>query len=108
VAWGQLAVRAIGILIDMWAVSSFVKVSVLQNLRVIWPPLLASGVMAAAVQALFSMGQEPSSVPTLAVAVVLGAIVYTLLIRLLDPRAVSSLTSLAMGMVRRRRAIGEA
>jgi lipopolysaccharide exporter len=108
VAWGQLVVRAIGILIDMWAVSGFVKVSVLHNLRVIWPPMLAAAVMALAVQALFSFAQDPSGIPALVLAILSGASVYLVLIRLLDPKAVTALTSLAVVMVRRRRAVGEA
>jgi len=108
VAWGQLVVRGIGILIDMWAVSGFVKVSVLHNLRVIWPPMLAAAVMALAVQALFSFAQDPLGIPALVLAILSGAFVYLVLIRLLDPKAVTALTTLALGMVRRRRAVGEA
>jgi O-antigen/teichoic acid export membrane protein len=108
VAWGQLIVRAIGVLIDMWAVSKFIKVSVLHNLRVIWPPLLASVLMAAAVQVLLIFGHNPSSITTLALAILCGTFLYASLIWLLDPKAVNALTSLALGIIRRRSAVSEA
>ena len=108
VAWGQVAVRLAGILIDMWAVSRFVEVSVLRNLRVIWPPLLASVIMALAVQALLGLLQEPSSIPALTLAILFGATLYGALIWLLDRSAVQALSSLALGMVRRKDALGKA
>jgi O-antigen/teichoic acid export membrane protein len=108
VAWGQVAVRLAGILIDMWAVSRFVEVSVLRNLRVIWPPLLASVIMALAVQALLGLLQEPSSILALTLAILFGATLYGALIWLLDRSAVQALSSLALGMVRRKDALGKA
>jgi PST family polysaccharide transporter len=104
VAWGQLVVRIIGVLIDMWTVSNFVKVSVLHNLRVIWPPLFAASIMALAVQALLAFASLPAGLPALTLAIVAGALLYTLLVWLLDPKSVQALTSLAWGMVRRKKA----
>ena len=53
VAWGQLATRIVSMMIDMYVVSRFVHISVSSNLRIIWPPLAAGAVMAAAVRALY-------------------------------------------------------
>jgi O-antigen/teichoic acid export membrane protein len=108
VAWGQLIVRAIAVVIDMWTVSHFVKVGMLQNLRVIWPPLLASAIMALAVQSLLSVPPLGSNLPGLVLSIVFGAALYAVLIWLLDRKAVNALGALALGMLRRKRALGEA
>jgi hypothetical protein len=107
VAWGQLIIRTIGVLIDMWAASKFIKVTVLQNLKVLWPPLLASALMAVAVQVLITYARNPTSIVTLALAILCGATLYASLIWLLDPKSVNALTSLAYSMVRRRSAVSE-
>lgn len=107
VAWGQLVVRIIGIFIDMWVVSGFVKVTVWANLRVIWPPMLASVLMAVAVRALFIFTPDSSSLPVFALAVLVGAVLYVALISLLDRPTVGALLSLARSMVRRNRRAAE-
>jgi O-antigen/teichoic acid export membrane protein len=107
VAWGQLVVRVAGILIDMWAVSNFIKVSVSYNLRVLWPPLVAAGIMALAVQALLTLLHESSGIAALTLSVLFGACVYASLIWLLDRQAVNALSSLALSMLRRERVVSE-
>jgi hypothetical protein len=100
-------VRVAGILIDMWAVSNFVKVSVLHNLRVLWPPLVAAGIMALAVVGLLTLLHESSGIAALSISVLFGACLYTSLIWLLDRQAVNALSSLAWGIVRPKGAVHE-
>lgn len=104
VAWGQIVVRSVGILLDMWVVTRFVQLTVLANLRTIWPPLAASIVMAAAVRAVFLLDPSESSIPVTALAVLAGGLVYLAVIWLLDRVALNAIVSLALSMVRRGRA----
>jgi PST family polysaccharide transporter len=104
VAWAQLIVRIIGMLIDMYVVSRFVGISIPSNLRIIWPPFGAAIVMAAAVRAFLVMDTGGKSIPALVAAIALGALVYTGAIWLLDRQAVTALWALARGMLRRERA----
>ena len=104
VAWAQVVVRIVGMVIDMYVVSRFVGISVPSNLRIIWPPFAAALVMAAAVRALLLMDTSGKSIPALVAAIAVGALVYAGAIWLLDRRAVTALLLLARGMVRRERA----
>jgi PST family polysaccharide transporter len=104
VAWGQVIVRTIGILVDMWVVSRFVHVPVMDNLRVIWPPIAASVIMALAVRGVFMALDPPeTNIFILALAVVVGAGVYAAAIWLLDRGTVGVLLDLARGLIRRPR-----
>lgn len=104
VAWGQLATRIIGIVIDMWVVARFVQISIWENMRVIWPPMLAAVVMAGAVQALvILLDPTQHSVAVLAIGVVAGGIIYALAVWLLDRVAVSALITMARSILQRKR-----
>ncbi|MDQ3706189.1 MAG: lipopolysaccharide biosynthesis protein [Chloroflexota bacterium] len=105
VAWGQLAVRVVGILIDMVVVARFVKISMWEQLRVIWPPLVAACVMSAAVR-LLSFGVDPAErggIPVLVLSVLVGGAVYAAAIWLLDRSAVGGMLELARSMLKRNR-----
>jgi PST family polysaccharide transporter len=108
VGWGQVAVRVVVILIDMWTVSRFVQISMRANLQAIWPPLAASAIMAAAVRLVFLLDPRESSIPLLAVAIITGGAVYAGALWLLDRPTVSALLDLARGLVARRRRIAPA
>lgn len=111
VAWGQLAVRVVGIGIDMLVVARFIKINVWEQLRVVWPPLLAGCIMAATVRLLYFAVDptERGGIPALSLAVVVGAAVYLAGIWLLDRSALNGLLELARSMLRRKRvAPGEA
>jgi O-antigen/teichoic acid export membrane protein len=95
VAWGQLAVRLVGIVIDMRVVSSFVSVSVWANVRALIPSLAASALMAATLQFLLSAASGQPSIPALVVLVLAGAAEYAGLLWLLDSEAVKALFALA-------------
>jgi PST family polysaccharide transporter len=104
VAWGQVIVRTVGILIDMWVVSRFVHVPVRDNLRVLWPPLAAAVIMAAAVRGVFLALDPPeTNALVLALAVVVGAAIYAAVIWLLDRNTVGALLDLARSLLRRSR-----
>ncbi|HYP19733.1 MAG TPA: lipopolysaccharide biosynthesis protein [Chloroflexia bacterium] len=105
VAWGQLAVRVVGIVIDMVIVARFVQISVWDNLRVIWPPLLAACLMAAAVRLLYYAVDptERGGIPMLGLSVVVGSAVYVAAIWLLDRTALSGMLDLARSMLKRNR-----
>ncbi len=103
VAWGQLAVRVVGILIDMAFVSRFVQVSVWTNLRALWPPLAAGAGMALALQALYRLDPGYTSISVLALAVVAAGVIYLALIWLFDRSAVSGLLGLLQNMLGRNR-----
>jgi len=103
VAWGQLAVSVLSIFIDMWTVARFVQISVLSNLRVIWPPLASSAIMLVAVNAVFMLDASQSSIPVLITAMAVGVLVYAAMIWLLDRRAVRALIDLAQSLIRRNR-----
>jgi hypothetical protein len=105
VAWGQLVVRVVGIAIDMVIVARFVSISVWDNLRVIWPPLLAACVMSAAVRLLY-FALDPMArggIPMLVLSVVVGSAVYLAAIWLLDRTAVGGMLDLARSMLKRNR-----
>jgi len=108
VGWGQVAVRVVVILIDMWTVSRFVKISMRSNLQAIWPPLAASAIMAAAVRIVFMLDTRESSIPLLILALITGGAVYAGALWLLDRSTVSALLDLARSMVARRRRIAPA
>jgi PST family polysaccharide transporter len=108
VGWGQVAVRVVVILIDMWTVSRFVQISMRANLQAIWPPLAASAIMAGAVRLVFLLDPRESSIPLLAVAIITGGAVYAGALWLLDRPTVSALLDLARGLVARRRRIAPA
>jgi Na+-driven multidrug efflux pump len=105
VAWGQLVVRLVGIVIDMVVVARFVKISVWDNLRVIWPPLIAAALMSAAVRLLYFAldPAERGGILMLALSVVVGGSVYVAAIWLLDRAAVSDMLDLARSMLKRNR-----
>jgi PST family polysaccharide transporter len=102
VAWGQLAIRIVGIVIDMWVVAGFVGVSVWANVRALLPSLAASTVMAASVQLLVMSSNGEPSIPALIVLVAAGAAEYVGLLWLLDRESVAALFSLARGFASRR------
>ncbi|HEX9991111.1 MAG TPA: lipopolysaccharide biosynthesis protein [Chloroflexia bacterium] len=103
VAWAHLVVRVIGILIDMWVVSRFVKIGVLTILRAIWPPVAASLVMALVVRVIFTLSPDEQSIPVMLLAIVVGAAVYAATIWVLDRQAVMSLLTLGRSLIQRRR-----
>jgi O-antigen/teichoic acid export membrane protein len=102
VAWGQLAVRIVGIVIDMRVVSSFVSVSVWANVRALIPSLTASALMAATLQILLNAAPGQPGIPALIVLVVAGAAEYAGLLWLLDSEAVDALFALARTFIPRR------
>jgi O-antigen/teichoic acid export membrane protein len=95
VAWGQLAVRIVGIVIDMRVVSNFVSVSVWANVRALIPSLAASTLMAATLQFLLNSASGQPSIPALVLLVLAGAAEYAGLLWLLDSEAVKALFALA-------------
>lgn len=97
VAWAQLIVRMLGIVIDMRVVADFVGVSVWSNVRALVPSLLSSVLMAATLQLLFMLHPGVPGVPGLIVAVAAGAAQYTALLWLLDREVVEWLVRLARG-----------
>ncbi|MBF6613585.1 MAG: lipopolysaccharide biosynthesis protein [Chloroflexi bacterium] len=101
VAWGQLVVRSINILIDMWVVARFVQISVISNLRVIWPPLLSAVIMVTAVRAVFLLDHAETSIPVMGAAIMVGVLVYGGAIWLLDRRAAAALLGLGRSLVLR-------
>jgi PST family polysaccharide transporter len=105
VAWGQLVVRIVGIAIDMVVVARFVKISVWDNLRVIWPPLTSAALMSAAVRLLYFAldPAERGGIAVLALSVAVGGAVYVAAIWLLDRAAVSDMIDLARSMLKRNR-----
>jgi PST family polysaccharide transporter len=104
VAWGQVIVRAAGILIDMWVVSRFVHVPVRDNLRVLWPPLAAAVIMAAVVRGVFMVLDPTETNPfVLPLAIGVGAGIYAAVIWLLDRNTVGALLDLARSLLRRPR-----
>jgi PST family polysaccharide transporter len=102
VAWGQLAVRLVGIVIDMRVVSNFVSVSVWANVRALLPSLAASALMAATLQLLLNSASGQPGIPILIVLVVAGAAEYAGLLWLLDSEAVKALFALARTFIPRR------
>jgi PST family polysaccharide transporter len=102
VAWGQVVVRVATILLDMVVVARFVQISVGANLQAIWPPLVAATVMAAAVRAVFLLDPAEQSIPLLALAIAVGATVYTAVIWLLDRPTVAALLTLFRSLLDRR------
>lgn len=105
VAWGQLIVRVVGIVIDMRVVSEFVKVGVWENVRALLPSLISSALMAATLQALFVAAGGVPGVGALVLCIAAGAAQYMALLWVLDPEAVDSLMSLARGFIPGRRGI---
>ena len=103
VAWAQLAVRAVTILIDMAMVSRFVAVPLTTNLRVIARPLIAGALMALAARAVLALDPAARSLPVLVLAAAVGALCYGGLILALDRPAVQALAALAWSLVRRAR-----
>ena len=105
VAWGQLVVRVVGIAIDMVVVARFIKIGIWDQLRVIWPPLLAGCVMAAVVRLVYITVDptERGGIVTLSLAVAVGAAVYMAGIWLLDRPALNGLLDMARSMLRRKR-----
>jgi O-antigen/teichoic acid export membrane protein len=111
VAWGNTVVRIIGIVIDMLVVARFIKISVWDNLRVIWPPLLAACLMSGAVRLLYSAVDptERGGIPVLALTVAVGAMVYLAAMWLLDRSGMRGMLELGRSMLKRSRlAPGEA
>lgn len=107
VAWGQLAVKIVGIMIDMVVVARFINITVWDNLQVIWPTMLAGTAMAAGVQAM-SLLLDPAqrSIPVLALSILVGAAIYTVAIWLLDRAALTAVIDIARGFVRRKQLAG--
>ncbi len=102
VAWGQLAIRALTILIDMWVVARFVDLNMWANLRLLAPSLTAGALMAVCVRGVFLLDPTEHSLAVLALAIVAGAGVYTGLVWLLDRAATGGMWDLGWSMVRRR------
>lgn len=101
VAWGQVIVRGAGVLLDMWIVAQFIHVSVGSNLKIIWPPFAASAIMAAVTRSVLLLDPAESSVTVLALAILVGAIVYVGAVWLLDRLALAEMLSLARNLLRR-------
>jgi hypothetical protein len=95
----------VGIVIDMVVVARFVKINVWEQLRVIWPPLVAACVMSAAVR-LLTFAVDPAErvgIPVLLLSVLVGGAVYAAAIWLLDRSAVGGMLELARSMLKRNR-----
>ncbi len=105
VAWGQLVVRIIGIVIDMQVVAGFVGVSVWANVRALLPSLVSSALMAATLQAFFTLSSRAANLPALILSIAAGAAQYTALLWLLDRDSVDALLDLARGFLPRRRSV---
>ncbi|HKP54316.1 MAG TPA: lipopolysaccharide biosynthesis protein [Chloroflexia bacterium] len=105
VAWGQVIVQSVGIAIDMVVIARFVNISVTSNLRAIWPPFGAAIVMALAMWAVMMLDSTLTSIPVLALAVMVGAVTYLGMVWLLDRRAVRGLVTLGTGVFRRRASV---
>jgi O-antigen/teichoic acid export membrane protein len=105
VAWGHLAVRLIGIVIDMRVVANFVGVSVWENVRALLPSLAASAIMAATLQALFLFTSDAPGLPALVLAIIAGAAEYIALLCLFDRESVDGLLDLARGFLPKRRSV---
>jgi PST family polysaccharide transporter/lipopolysaccharide exporter len=105
VAWGQLIVRLIGIVIDMWVVAGFVTVSVWANMRALLPSLVSAALMAATLQTLFMLTPGPVGLPALALCIAAGAAQYVALLWILDRDAVNSLLALARDFLPRKRPV---
>ncbi|MDQ6692851.1 MAG: lipopolysaccharide biosynthesis protein [Chloroflexota bacterium] len=105
VAWGQVVVRAIGVVIDMYAVSRFVKLSVWENLKVIWPPFVAALVMLAGVYLVFLLDPGQRSLPVAALAIAFGALLYGAGLWLVDRKAVVTLLALGRSLTGRDRPV---
>ncbi|MGA7730450.1 MAG: lipopolysaccharide biosynthesis protein [Chloroflexia bacterium] len=105
VAWGHLAVRLIGIVIDMRVVANFVGVSVWENVRVLLPSLVSSVVMAATLQTLFLFTSNVPGLPALVLAIAAGAAEYIALLWLLDRESVDGLLDLAGGIFPKKRSV---
>ena len=104
VAWGLVIVRVIGIVIDMIVVSRFVHVTLWRNFQVIWPPMVAAILMALVVHGVFLLFDAAEhSIPVLIVAVAVGAVVYTIVIWLLNRTAVEAMFALLRSLLDRRR-----
>jgi PST family polysaccharide transporter len=99
VAWGQLVVRIVGIVIDMRVVSTFVGVSVWANVRALLPSLAASAIMAASLQLLLNSAPGQPSIPLLIVLVIAGTAEYVGLLWLLDPASFNALFALARSFI---------
>ena len=102
VAWGQLAIRVVTILIDIAVVARVVQVSVAANLREIAPSLIASALMAVAVRLVFLLDPAERSVPLLVLATIVGGVVYGGLIWLLDRPTVTAVVQLGRSLLDRR------
>lgn len=98
VAWGQLVVRVIGIVIDMKVVAAFVGVGVWDNVRALLPSLGSSALMAATLQVLFMLAGGAPGILALALCIAAGAAQYVAVLWLLDSEAVDALTALVRGM----------
>jgi PST family polysaccharide transporter len=105
VAWGHLAVRLIGIAIDMKVVAGFVGVGVRENVRALLPSLVSSGAMAAMLQVLFMFTGDVPGPATLGIGIVAGAAQYTVLLWLLDHDSVDGLLDVARGFLPRKRSV---
>jgi PST family polysaccharide transporter len=105
VAWGHLAVRLIGIAIDMKVVAGFVGVGVWENVRALLPSLVSSGAMAAMLQVLFMFTGDVPGPATLGIGIVAGAAQYTVLLWLLDHDSVDGLLDVARGFLPRKRSV---
>lgn len=105
VAWGQVVVQTVGIAIDMAVIARFVQISVVANLRAIWPPFGAAVVMALAMFGVLLLDPTLTSIPVLALAVLVGAAVYAGMVWLLDRDAVRGLVTLGTGVFRRRASV---
>jgi O-antigen/teichoic acid export membrane protein len=102
VGWGELVVRVLVILIDMWTVARFVQISMRSNLQAIWPPLVASAIMAAVVRVLLMWDPRESSLPLLVLAVIAGAATYVAAMWVLDRSTVIELLAFGRGMLGQR------
>ena len=106
VAWGQVVMRLVYMVMHLIVVARFVHISVVANLRVIWPPIAAAGLMALAVRAVWLLDPSQTSVLVLALAVVVGGATYLGLMWLIDRRALQALLTFGWGFLSRGRPAG--
>jgi O-antigen/teichoic acid export membrane protein len=105
VAWGQLLVMIVVVLIEMSVAGRFVDVRVAANLRIIAPPFTCAVVMALAVRCVSLLDASESSVGVLMLAITVGSLVYLSSIWLLDRQTVSAIVSLGRSSLRKGRTV---
>ena len=104
VAWGQLGVRLVAVVVDIVVVSRFVNITLAQNVRYIWPPMLAAIIMASVLEVFFLVDPARESLLVMVAAIILGAGIYGACIWLFDRDTVARLWELGLTMLGRGRA----